>query len=181
MYNKYYTRKFISKEFGMFFPRMSYMGKIPLVKFIFSLLYPKYGVIYFHRKNRRLFSKNNPFNRFYFLMNHYRNSIEINPTASLGEGVKIPHPYAVVIGGSTIIEDNCIIMSCVTFGSNSAKYKDGYPKLMTSCYVGTGAKIIGELEIGSKSIIGANCVVTKSFDSNSTIIGVPGKLAKKHV
>lgn len=181
MFDKFYTKKFINIEFAVFFPKKAFLCRIPFIKILFALLYPKYGVIYFHRQNRRLFKQNNPFNRFYFLINHYFNSIEINPNASLGQNVKIPHPFAVVIGGNTVIGDNCVVMSCVTFGANSAIHKKNiYPKLGKSCYVATGAKIIGEIEIGSKSIIGANSFVNKNFEVNSTIVGVPGKLLRKN-
>jgi serine O-acetyltransferase len=181
MFDKFYTKKFINIEFAVFFPKNAFLSRIPFIKLLFALLYPKYGVIYFHRQNRRLFIKKNPLNRFYFLMNHYLNSAEINPNASLGQGVKIPHPFAVVIGGNTVLGDNCVVMSGVTFGANSAvneKYK--YPMLGKSCYVGTGAKIIGAVEIGSNSTIGGNSLVTKSFKVNSVIVGIPGKLLMKN-
>jgi serine acetyltransferase len=47
-------------------------------------------------------------------------------------------------------------------------------------YVGTGAKIINQLEIGSNSIIGAGAVVSKSIPDNCTAVGIPAKPIKFH-
>jgi len=46
-------------------------------------------------------------------------------------------------------------------------------------YVGTGAKIINQLEIGEYSIIGAGAVVAKSLPSNCTAVGIPAKVIKQ--
>ena len=42
-------------------------------------------------------------------------------------------------------------------------------------YVGTGAKIINQLEIGDNAIVGAGAVVVKSLPANCTAVGVPAK------
>ena len=45
-------------------------------------------------------------------------------------------------------------------------------------YVGTGAKIINQLEIGENTIVGAGAVVSKSLPSNCTAVGIPAKVIK---
>jgi serine acetyltransferase len=45
--------------------------------------------------------------------------------------------------------------------------------------VGAGAKIIGNIQIGSDSIVGSNSVVTKSFPENSKIVGINININKK--
>ena len=47
-------------------------------------------------------------------------------------------------------------------------------------YVGTGAKIINQLEIGANTIIGAGAVVSKSLPENCTAVGIPAKPIKFH-
>lgn len=49
-----------------------------------------------------------------------------------------------------------------------------------SVYVGTGAKIINQLEIGEKTIVGAGAVVSRSLPANCTAVGVPAKPIKLH-
>ena len=47
-------------------------------------------------------------------------------------------------------------------------------------YVGTGAKIINQLEIGESTTIGAGAVVSKSIPANCTAIGIPAKPINFH-
>lgn len=47
-------------------------------------------------------------------------------------------------------------------------------------YVGTGAKIINQLEIGQNTIVGAGAVVSKSLPENCTAVGIPAKPIKFH-
>lgn len=46
-------------------------------------------------------------------------------------------------------------------------------------YIGTGSKIINQLEIGHNTTVGAGAVVTKTLPSNSVCVGVPAKPIKK--
>ena len=41
--------------------------------------------------------------------------------------------------------------------------------------VGCGAKILGPIKIGNNVKIGANSVVLKDVEDNSTVVGIPGK------
>ena len=70
------------------------------------------------------------------------------------------------------IGENCVIFQQVTIGSNTLKDSEnfGSPKLGKNIYIGTGAKIIGNVEIGDNVRIGANCVVTKNIPANSTVV-----------
>lgn len=52
--------------------------------------------------------------------------------------------------------------------------------LNESVYIGTGAKIINQLEIGENTIIGAGAVVSKSLPSNCTAVGIPAKIIKQN-
>lgn len=47
-------------------------------------------------------------------------------------------------------------------------------------YVGTGAKIINQLEIGKETIVGAGAVVAKSLPEKCTAVGIPAKPIKFH-
>lgn len=47
-------------------------------------------------------------------------------------------------------------------------------------YVGTGAKIINQLEIGENTIVGAGAVVSKSLPANCTAVGIPAKVIKQN-
>ena len=45
-------------------------------------------------------------------------------------------------------------------------------------HVGTGAKIINQLEIGKYAIVGSGAVVSKTLPANCTAVGVPARVIK---
>jgi serine O-acetyltransferase len=45
--------------------------------------------------------------------------------------------------------------------------------------IGAGAKVLGDIEIGADSRIGANAVVVKSVPANSVVVGVPGQIVRR--
>jgi serine O-acetyltransferase len=53
-----------------------------------------------------------------------------------------------------------------------------YPKIKDNVVIFAGAKLIGNINVGEHSIIGANSVVNKNVPSNSVVAGVPAKIIK---
>lgn len=76
------------------------------------------------------------------------------------------------VGHDTVIEDYCAFMPSVNIS--------GEVVLRKGVYVGTGAKIINQLEIGENSIVGAGAVVSKSLPADCTAVGIPAKPIKFH-
>lgn len=76
---------------------------------------------------------------------------------------------------------NCVIFQQVTIGSNtlSDTKSAGAPVIGDNCYIGAGAKIIGNVTIGNNCRIGANAVVTKDVPDNSTVISGEMRIIKK--
>ena len=54
----------------------------------------------------------------------------------------------------------------------------GEVKIGEGVYVGTGAKIINQLEIGDYTIVGAGAVVAKTLPAHCTAVGVPARVVK---
>lgn len=76
------------------------------------------------------------------------------------------------VGHDTIIENYCSFMPSVNIS--------GEVHIHQCVYVGTGAKIINQLEIGQNTIVGAGAVVSKSLPENCTAVGIPAKPIKFH-
>lgn len=74
------------------------------------------------------------------------------------------------VGHDTIIGNYSSFMPSVNIS--------GEVKINESVYVGTGAKIINQLEIGKYTTVGAGAVVVKSLPVNCTAVGVPAKIIK---
>ena len=89
---------------------------------------------------------------------------------SMPLGIVFPHPYGIVIHSETVIGENTIVMQQVTMGGKSLINPAGAPALGDNCYVGAGAKILGQVKIGNKVTIGANAVVTKDIPDGSVVV-----------
>jgi len=104
----------------------------------------------------------------------------IGSQANIGLGVKIPHPNGIIIGHSTHIGNNCIIYHQVTFGGKVVgdAQKGNYPKIGDNVTIFAGAKLIGAINVGNNSIIGANSVVNKDVPPFAVVGGVPAETLK---
>ncbi|QFR49333.1 serine O-acetyltransferase [Sulfurimonas lithotrophica] len=106
-------------------------------------------------------------------------SVEIHPAAKLGSRVFIDHGIGVVIGETTIIEDDVLIYQGVTLGGVSLTHGKRHPTIRKGAVIGAGAKVLGNIEIGAYAKIGANSVVVKPVPECSTAIGIPAHVIEK--
>ena len=105
--------------------------------------------------------------------------IEIHPGATIGKNFFIDHGMGVVIGETSIIGDNVLLYQGVTLGGTGKETGKRHPTVGNNVVVGAGAKILGNIIIGDNSYIGANAVVIKDVPSNSTVVGIPGRITKQ--
>lgn len=106
--------------------------------------------------------------------------IEIHPGAVIGKGTFIDHGMGVVIGETAIIGDNALIYQGVTLGGTGKEMGKRHPTLGNNVVIGAGAKVLGNIEIGDNSRIGAGSVVLKSVPSDCTVVGIPGRVVHRH-
>jgi len=102
--------------------------------------------------------------------------IEIHPGSVIGGGLFIDHGMGVVIGETAEIGNGVTLYHGVTLGGTSLNKGKRHPTLGDKVVVGAGAKILGAIEIGRNSRIGANAVVVKPVPENSVVVGVPGQV-----
>ena len=102
--------------------------------------------------------------------------IEIHPGAKLGPRFFIDHGMGVVIGETAEVGADVTLYHGVTLGGASLAKGKRHPTLGDGVVVGAGAKILGAIEIGQFSRIGANAVVVKPVPPNSVVVGVPGQV-----
>ena len=94
--------------------------------------------------------------------------------ATFGPGLKIFHPYGILVNDEAVIGGWCTLRAGVVIGNKGTK--GGCPVIGESCDFGAGAKIIGDITLGDGCVVGANAVVTKSFPCGSILGGVPAKV-----
>ena len=104
--------------------------------------------------------------------------IEIHPSATIGRGLFIDHGSGVVIGETAVLGNNVTLFQGVTLGGTGKERGKRHPTLGNNVVVGAGAKILGNITVGDDSIIGANAVVIRDVPDHSTVVGVPGRIAK---
>ena len=107
-------------------------------------------------------------------------NIDIHPGCTIGRRVFIDHGFGVVIGETTIIEDEVLIYQGVTLGGVSLdKSTKRHPTIKKGAVIGGGAKVLGNIEIGEYARVGANSVVVKSVPKECTAVGIPARVIQK--
>lgn len=145
-----------------------------------ALLYPSYRVLKAHRKANWFYKKNHKFIARYISERAKRKTgIEIHPEAVIGDNVFIDHGNGVVIGQTAIVGNNVTIYQGVTLGATGKETGKRHPTIEDNVFIGSGAKILGNITIGRNAKIGANAVVLKDVPANTTVVGVPAKIVKK--
>ena len=111
--------------------------------------------------------------------------IEIHPGAKIGKNLFIDHGMGVVIGETSEIGDNVTIYHAVTLGGSSPsidserqRHEKRHPTIGNDVVIGSGAQVIGPINVGNGSRIAANAVVVKDVPDNATMVGIPAKAVK---
>jgi serine O-acetyltransferase len=100
--------------------------------------------------------------------------IEIHPAARIGRGLFIDHGSGVVIGETAEVGDDVTMYQGVTLGGTGFARGKRHPTVGDEVMIGAGSKLLGPIEVGKRSKIGANSVVIHDVPPNSTVVGNPG-------
>lgn len=138
------------------------------------LLYQSIHVLIFYRIANRLYRW-----KLFFLarlisqLGRFFTGIEIHPGAKIGKGLFIDHGMGVVIGETAEIGENVTIYHGVTLGGTGKEKGKRHPTVGNNVIIGCGAKVLGPINIGTNSKIGANSVVLKDVPEGKTAVGIP--------
>lgn len=142
--------------------------------------YPGVWAIFWYRISNRLYRSGfRAVARILMGINQLFTNIDIHPGATIGRRVFIDHGFGVVIGQTTIIEDDVLIYQGVTLGGVSLTPGKRHPTIKSGVVIGAGAKVLGNITVGTNSKIGANSVVVREVPDNSTAIGIPAHVIQK--
>jgi serine O-acetyltransferase len=142
------------------------------------LLYPGVWALGLHRLAHWLYA-----GRLFFLarfVNHFSRfltAIDIHPGARIGKNFFIDHGFT-VIGETAEIGDDVTIYQNVTLGGTNPSTGIGgkrHPTLRDRVVIGSGAQVLGPIEVGPGGRVGANAVVTKDVMPNTTVVGIPAR------
>ena len=147
------------------------------------LTYPGVKAVFFHHLAHKIWNYN------FFLIariisqfSRFMTGIEIHPGAKIGKNLFIDHGMGVVIGESSEIGNDVTLYHGVTLGgispsehSENQRNSKRHPTLMNNVIVGSGAQVLGPINIGKCARIGANTVVLKDVPAHATMVGNPAK------
>ena len=141
------------------------------------LCYPGLHALCLHRLSHRLWTAGLPLiPRLMSQLGRLVTGVEIHPGARIGQGVFIDHGMGVVIGETAEVGDRCLLYQGVTLGGTGKDSGKRHPTLANNVVVGAGAKVLGAIEVGANTRIGAGSVVVRSVEQNCTVVGIPGRV-----
>jgi serine O-acetyltransferase len=108
---------------------------------------------------------------------HSQTGIDIHPGANIGESFFIDHGTGVVVGETTDIGNRVRLYQGVTLGALSVskeevdrlRYEKRHPTIEDDVIVYSGATILGNTRIGTRSVIGGNVWITESVPADTKV------------
>jgi serine O-acetyltransferase len=100
--------------------------------------------------------------------------VEIHPAAKIGQEFFIDHGSGVVVGETAEIGDRVTLYQGVTLGGTGFARGKRHPTVGDDVTIGSGAKLLGPVNVGHGAKVGANTVVIEDVPPNSTVVGNPG-------
>jgi serine O-acetyltransferase len=119
--------------------------------------------------------------KLFSLINFFLFGIEIAVRCPIGRGLFFPHTQGTVIG-AWCIGDNAIIFQGVTIGAREVDFsyqESSRPTICDNVTIGSGAKVLGGVNLGFGCSIGANAVVLTHVGPELLAVGIPAKTIKK--
>lgn len=144
------------------------------------LVYPHIkALIYYHFANRLWKSGHRFWARKLSNIARRKTGIEIHPGAQIGKGLVIDHGMGVVIGETAIVGDDCQLYHGVTLGGRGSCDVKRHPTLEDGVYIGSGAKVLGNITLHKNCKVGANAVVLVDVPENATAVGLPARIIER--
>lgn len=136
--------------------------------------YPGLHAIWLHRIAHRLWRARFRFcARFIAHIARMLTGVDIHPGAKIGRRVFIDHGMGVVIGETAEVGDDVLIYQGAVLGGTSLEKKKRHPTIGPNVVIGAGAILLGPIEVGANSRVGAGSVVIDSVPPDTTVVGVP--------
>ncbi|MBT3989733.1 MAG: serine O-acetyltransferase [Rhodospirillaceae bacterium] len=141
------------------------------------LCYPGYHAILFYRFSNAAWRRNwHLLGRMISNFGRFMTGIEIHPGAKIGRRFFIDHGMGVVVGETSEVGDDVTLYQGVTLGGTSLEKGKRHPTLGDGVIVGSGAQVLGPLNVGDAARIGANAVVLQDVPQGATMVGIPAKI-----
>ena len=146
-------------------------------------LYPSFHILFLYKISNFLWRvRLKFFARLIMQFGRLFTGIEIHPGAKIGKKLFMDHGNGIVIGETAEIGEGVTLYQGVTLGgtmpainSKSQRNKKRHPSIGNNVIIGSGAQVLGPIKIGDNARIGANSVVLKNVNKNTTVAGIPAR------
>lgn len=105
----------------------------------------------------------------------YKTGFQIPPNVC-APGMTIWHWGTIIINENARIGKNVVLNPMIIIGHKVPG--GGCPIIGDNCFIGGGARIIGDIHIGDNVTIAPNAVVVKDVPDNVVVGGIPAKIVK---
>lgn len=123
---------------------------------------------------RKANKKMTAFRRFQLKRYATKYGLEISPTARIGKGLYLGHPYNITVGVGTIIGNNVNLHKGCTLGRENRGKREGSPIIGNCVSIGINATVVGNVTIRDDVLIAPNAYVNFDVPSHSVVVGNPG-------
>jgi serine O-acetyltransferase len=118
--------------------------------------------------------------RLISMLARFLTGVEIHPAATIGRRFFIDHGTGVVIGETAEIGDDCVLFHNVTLGGTGHHRGKRHPTLGDDVLIGTSATLLGPINVGSHTKVGANSFIRMhDVPPNCTAVGAPAAIVKR--
>ena len=107
-----------------------------------------------------------------------RYGADIHPAARIGRRFTVDHGIGVVIGGTAVIGDDCLMYQGATLGMTGKHGGKRHPTLGSNVMVGAGSIVLGAITVGDGARVGAGSVVVRDVPANVTVVGNPAHVVR---
>ncbi|OAN29673.1 hypothetical protein A4X17_18070 [Plantibacter sp. H53] len=156
-------------------------GRASVGASIKTILTVRYAAVLLYRISQRAGAISPLLGSMLKQVNQAATGAEVAWQAKIESGLILFHPTGVVIGEHASIGRDCSIQQGVTLGSKYPHKPHECPSVGDSVQIGAGARILGSIDLGDHSIVGANAVVTKDVPAHMIAVGVPATLRAREV
>tara|TARA_R110002033_G_scaffold122452_1_gene165072 strand:+ start:1469 stop:1915 length:447 start_codon:yes stop_codon:yes gene_type:complete len=141
-----------------------------MTKFLDFIFNPGVRLVYLHRLVYWLFRYKvfRGFSLILWQIEVLLFATHISPRCYIPKSTVFPHPTGIVIGDHVLLGENVVIYQNVTIGVKRRTDKV-YPQINDDVIIYAGAVVVGKIEVGQASKIGANSFVAASVAENTII------------
>ncbi len=167
----------MKQRFAEDYYRMTGSPFKPGFKSWITLLYShQIRYMYWWRKESE---KHTLFRRYKLFRYSRKYGLEISPSAKIGKGLYLGHPYNITVGGDAVLGNNINLNKGCTIGRENRGQRAGVPTIGNCVFVGINATIVGNIRIGDDVFIAPNSFVNMDVPDHSVVVGNPAVIHPK--